>query len=150
MSKMLKSIVGLVIVGATIGLAAAPAKAESKIAQCKRFDQAMTVFNQQFSSKQETIGQSRTAKLDLLLNNSEKALKQLQSRQFSDPKIRSFQQSALNVFVQFHNDMADATNAIDRQNRPAAETAFKRMLLAENRLKQLDQRFHGYCGGAHK
>jgi hypothetical protein len=147
MSKILKSIVGLAIISTTIGLAATPAKAESKTAQCKRFDQAMNTFAAPISR----IGKSRsngTAHADQALQVLSTQLKQLQSRQFSDPKIRGFQQSALNIYVEAYNNLASVTDAAERGDRATAISSYQQLLTNAEPEARLQKQFVAYCGRA--
>jgi hypothetical protein len=147
MSKILKSIVGLVIISSTIGLAAAPAKAESKPAQCQRFGQALVTFSQQLkSAAQRDPNQSYSANMDRLLSGSEQALKQLQSRKFSDPKIRGFQQNTLNIMTRFHNNIIDASKMAERHDRPATDRAVNKMMADLQPLEQMAKQANPYCG----
>jgi hypothetical protein len=146
MSKILKSIVGLAIITSTIGLAATPAKAESKAAQCKRFDQAMTIFGQQLDSIRYDENQSSTANYDRLLSTSKKELKQLQRKQFSDSKIRGFQQRALNTFVNVHNNISNAADAADRNDRAGYERIYAQLKPTIQPIRQLRKEFDKYCG----
>ncbi len=146
MSKVLKSIVGLVIVGATIGLAAAPAKAESKAAQCKRFDQAVSSFNKQFSNFKRDPNQPYSANADRFLSNSESAIKRFQAQQFTDPKIRSFQQSTLNSFVQLHNGMVSRAEAGEKHDRQSYTAASQQIEQDVKQLGPLSRKVESYCG----
>jgi hypothetical protein len=147
MSKIFKSIVGLVIIGAAIGLAAAPAKAESKTAQCQRFKQATTVFGNQYSKIKRDPNQSYSANMDRFLSNSENALKRFQVQQFSDPKIRGFQQGTLDIMVRFHNDLIDIAEAAERRDSQGYASAYTKMLsglqLSGN---QVEKQYKAYCG----
>jgi hypothetical protein len=145
MSKIFKSIVGLVIVGAAIGLAAAPAKAESKAAQCKRFEQVGQTFNKQFLGVKRDPNRNYSENINRLVNTSEKALKQFQAQKFSDPKIRGFQQTSLNVFVRFHNGMITTAEAYERNDRPAADRAYKQMMSELEALRPLGKQYDAYC-----
>ncbi len=146
MSKILKSIVGLAIITSAIGLTATPAQAESKAAQCKRFDQAGRVFGQRLYSLRRDPNQNYTANIDRLISNSETGLKQFQAQKFSDPKIRGFQQSTLNIMVQFHNDMITTAESVERRDRAAFTGNYKQMMSALQPLKQLSKQYEAYCG----
>jgi hypothetical protein len=146
MSKILKSIVGLVIVSASIGLAAAPVRAESKAAQCKRLDQAMTVFGKQFLSVKRDPNRNYSENVDRLLSTSERALKQFQAQKFSDPTIRGFQQTTLNVFVNVHNGTINVAEAVERRDRNAADRAYKQVLADLQPLQPLGEKYEAYCG----
>jgi membrane-bound lytic murein transglycosylase len=146
MSKVFKSIVGLLIVSSSLAFAATPAKAESKTAQCQRFNQASRSFGKQLSSIQRDPNQNYSANVDRLLSNSETGLKQFQAQQFSDPKIRGFQQSTLNIMVQFHNDMITTAEAVERNDHVAFTRDYKQMMSALQPLKQLSKQYESYCG----
>ncbi len=146
MSKVLKSIAGLVIIISAIGLTATSAKAESKAAQCKRFDQAGRVFGQRLSSVRRDPNKNYSANIDRWISSSETGLKQFQAQKFSDPKIRGFQQSTLNIMVQFHNDMITTAESIERRDRAAFTGNYKQMMSALQPLKQLNQQYEAYCG----
>jgi hypothetical protein len=144
MFKIFKSIVGLAIVGATVGLAATPAKAESKTAQCVRLGQAVSTFGKQLPHMQP--GQSRSSNIARYLNASEAGLKKMQAQKFSDPKIRRFQQSVLNIFVQAHNDMISLVEAGERRDRPAFINASNRIDQDLAALNPLGNQVEAYCG----
>jgi hypothetical protein len=144
MSKILKSIVGLVVVGAAIGLAAAPAKAESKAAQCKRLERSIVAFGRQLPDMKPN--QNYSSHMSQWLAASETGLKQLQSQKFSDPKIRSFQQSTLNVFVQAHNSMIGLVESVERRDRSGYTVAANQISEDLKPLKPLGQRVEAYCG----
>jgi hypothetical protein len=144
MSKVFKSIVGFAIISSAIGLTAVPAKAESKVSQCQRFDQSMTTFMHQLDNADHH--QPPSVYLNSLLSSSEKELKQLQSRQFSDPKIRGFQQKALNTLVAFHNNVINAADAVDRHDRAGFDSAFNQVRSSVQPIKSLRKEFDNYCG----
>jgi hypothetical protein len=146
MSKVIKSIVGLCLISASIGLAASPAKAESKAAQCKRFDQAMTVFGNQFLSVKRGPNRDYSEHVDRLLSTSERALKQFQAQKFSDPTMRGFQQTTLNVFVTVHNDTITVVEAVERRDRNATDRAYKQVLADLQPLQPLGKKYEAYCG----
>jgi hypothetical protein len=146
MSKILKSIVGLAIISSSIGFAATPAKAESKASQCQRFGQAMITFNQQFSNVTSQRSSNPAASIYQLVDASGKGLKQLQSRKFDDPKIRGLQQTALNVYVTFHNDMIGVAEAVERRDRVAAIQAYEKMMTAIEPEAKFRQQYVAYCG----
>jgi hypothetical protein len=146
MSNILKSIVGLAIITSTIGLAAAPAKAESKAAQCKRFDQAVSSFNKQFSNFKRDPNQPYSANADRFLSNSESAIKRFQAQQFTDPKIRSFQQSTLNSFVQLHNGMVSRAEAGEKHDRQSYIAASQQIEQDVKQLGPLSRKVESYCG----
>jgi hypothetical protein len=146
MSKILNGLVGLLIISSSIGLAATPAHAESKAAQCQRFNQASRSFGKQLSSIQRDPNQNYSANVDRLLSSSETGLKQFQAQQFSDPKIRGFQQSTLNIMVQFHNDMITTAEAVERNDHAAFARDYKQMMSALQPLKQLSKQYESYCG----
>jgi hypothetical protein len=148
MSKILKSIVGLAIITSTIGLAATPAQAESKAAQCKRFDQTMITFTQQLDSAKFDRSQNPSAFFKRWLSTSEKGLKQLQSKQFSNPKIRGFQQTALNIFVDVHNNVIGGAEAFDKRDRAAFENSYQQVSAASKPVIKLRRQFDAYCGRA--
>jgi hypothetical protein len=145
MSKMLKSIVGLAIISSVIGLAATPAKAESKAAQCKRFDQAMIAFTKPLVNT--SVERSNPVEnADRLLKLSSSGLKQLQSHQFSDPKVRGFQQTALNIYVKLHNDLASLADAAEKGDRTTANQSYQGLFTAIQPETQLKQDYRAYCG----
>jgi hypothetical protein len=143
MSKMLKSIVGLVIVSASIGLTASPVKAESKLAQCKRLQDSIKTFARQLKMPHE---QSHTAYLNQWLRNSETGLKQLQAKQFSDPKIRGMQQASLDLLVQLHNDTITTVEAVERRDRAAYNQAYQQMdANFKTSTNRVEKQFATYC-----
>jgi hypothetical protein len=144
MSTILKSIVGLAIISSTIGFAATPVKAESKAAQCNRFVQAMSVFKQQLR-KGDDPRKSRIEKINHLLKNSEIAIKQLQGRQFSDAKLRGFQQAELNVFIKLHNIMSSGADAIDRGDSVADKNTSKQLVAVAAAGREVSKRADAYC-----
>jgi hypothetical protein len=146
MSKMLKSIVGLAIISSAIGLAAAPAKAESKAAQCQRFGQSMVTFSRQLAAVQSQSNRDLVPSLDRWLQTSNQGLKRMQSMQFSDPKIRGFQQTALNVYVDLHNTMSGLADALERHDRDGARNAYQGLFTAIQPETQLKQDYRAYCG----
>jgi hypothetical protein len=148
MSNVLKSIVGLVVISSAIGFTAAPAHAESKASQCQRFGQAMLTFNQQFSNVKSQRSSNPAASINQLIEASGKGLKQLQSRKFDDPKIRGLQQTALNLYVTFHNDMINVAEAVERRDRNAAIQAYNQMMTAIEPEAKFRQQYGAYCGRA--
>jgi hypothetical protein len=146
MSKVFKSIVGLAIITSSIGLAATPAKAESKPAQCQRFGQALSALSQHLVSARRNPNLSRDANTDRLLVASEKGLKQLQSRQFSDPKIRGFQQTTLNTMTRFHNNIITLVEVSERNDRPAVDRALQQLSTSLKPLDSLSKQVDAYCG----
>jgi hypothetical protein len=145
MSKVLKSIVGLVIISSAIGLAAAPAKAESKAAQCQRFNHAMVDFDRQFAGVHYESGQNPTENVNQILDVSAAALKQLQSRKFSDPKVRGLQQTALNIYVRLHNNMVDMRDGFAQGDHAAATQAYKQYATNLKSRSALKQKFATDC-----
>jgi hypothetical protein len=146
MSKILKSIVGLAIISSSLAFAATPAQAESKAAQCQRFNQTMNAFAKPISAAYKQRGSNDQANADRLLSVLSTQLKQLQNRQFSDPKIRGFQQSALNIYVGLHNNLADVVDAADRGDRAAAISAYQQLLTGVEPEVRLQKQFVAYCG----
>jgi hypothetical protein len=145
MSKILKSIVGLAIITSSIGFAATPAKAESKAAQCQRFSQTMVVFTKSIAAT-ENRGNDNIANADQLLNVMATGLKKLQRTQFSDPKIRSFQQSALNIYAGLHDNLANVVDAAEKGDRATAINAYQQLLTSVEPEARLRQQFRAYCG----
>jgi gas vesicle protein len=146
MSKIFKSIVGLAIIGSSLAFAAAPAKAESKPAQCQRFKQAIVTLNRQISSAKSNSSSNSVENLDRLLNATATGLKQFQNRQFSDPKIRGFQQSALDIHVKLHDDVTNLADAIEGGNQSAAEQIFGQFATAVSAANKVDKQIAAYCG----
>jgi hypothetical protein len=146
MSNILKSIVGLAIISSAIGLAATPAQAESKTSQCKRFDQAMVKFSQPITSIAKNRSNNAMADADKMLAATAAGLKQLQSRQFSDPKIRGFQQSALNIYVDLHNNLARLADAAEKGDQATTINAYKQLLTGIEPEVRLQKQFVAYCG----
>jgi 16S rRNA C1402 N4-methylase RsmH len=146
MSNILKSIVGLAIIASSIGLAATPAKAESKTAQCKRFDQAMNTFAKPITSISKNRSNNPMADADQMLSVLSTQLKQLQSRQFSDPKIRGFQQSALNIYVDAYNNLANLTDAAERGDQATTINSYQQLLTSIQPEARLQKQFVAYCG----
>jgi hypothetical protein len=146
MSKILKSIVGLVIISSTIGLAAAPAKAESKPAQCQRFGQTMIAFTKPISSISNNRSNNSTANANQLLSVMGTGLKKLQRSQFSDPKIRGFQQSALNLYAGLHDNLATVMDAAERKDQATAINAYQQLLAGIEPEARLQKQFVAYCG----
>ncbi len=145
MSKVLKSIVGLAIITSTIVLAATPAKAESKLAQCQRFDQAMTLLRQQINRIEYDQNQTSRANYNRLLGTSKKRLKQFQRHQFSDLKIRSFQQRTVNTWVNVHKNISSAADAADRDDRVSYEDLYVQLMPTIQLIRTLRQDFDNYC-----
>jgi hypothetical protein len=146
MSKILNGLVGLVIIGGAISFAATPAHAESKAAQCQRFKQANVIFAKQLASIKRDANQGYSANTDRYLSVSEAGLRQFQMQQFSDPKIRGFQQGALNLYVQAHNNTISLFEARERHDRPAFNSAYKQMLADLQPIGPLDKQAVAYCG----
>jgi hypothetical protein len=148
MSKVLKSIVGLCLISASIGFIASPAqaKAESKVAQCKRFDRAMNTFSQPIVALQSSRTSNPKADGDRLLTVLSTELKKLQRHQFSDPKIRGFQQSALNIYVKLHDDFADLADAAERGDQATAKQSYQQLFTAIKPSETLYKQFTAYCG----
>jgi hypothetical protein len=146
MSKILNGLVGLVIIGGAIGIAAAPAHAESKAAQCQRFKQANLIFAKQLASIKRDPNQGYSANADRYLSASEAGLKQFQMQQFSDPKIRGFQQGALNLYVQAHNNMISLFEARERHDRPGTTSAYNQLIADLQPIGPLDKQAVAYCG----
>jgi hypothetical protein len=146
MSNILKSIVGLAMITSTIGLAATPAQAESKAAQCKRFNQAMTTFAKPITNIARNRSDNPQADADQMLGVLGTGLKQLQSRQFSDPKIRGFQQTALNMYVDLYNNLANLTDAAERGDRATTISAYQQLLTVVEPEARLQKQYVAYCG----
>jgi hypothetical protein len=146
MSRIFKSIVGLVIISSAIGIAAAPAHAESKPAQCQRFKQAIGAFNQQIYQAHANRSQNSIANIDRMLKVTENGLKQLQKKQFGDPKIRGFQQSALDIHVKLHNDLASIGDAVERGDQSSAKSIYVEMLTTIHSAHEVDKQVVSYCG----
>jgi hypothetical protein len=146
MSTILKSIVGLAIISSAIGLAASPAQAESKVAQCKRFDQAMNTFSKPIAALRANRSNNPKADGDRLLKIMSTELKKLQRHQFSDPKIRGFQQSALNIYVKLHDDFADLADAAEKGDQATAKQAYQQLFTAIKPSTTLYNQFTSYCG----
>jgi spore coat protein CotF len=143
MSKILKSIVGLAIITSTIGLAATPAQAESKAAQCKRFDKAMVALTNPHSLINNPS--NNAVSVDQFLGVMSTGLKKLQRSQFSDPKIRGFQQSALNIYADLHDNLISMMEAKDQATAVSASQQLSSTIEPEAKLKQ---QFVAYCGRA--
>jgi hypothetical protein len=141
MSKVFKSIVGLVVVGAAIGLAAAPAKAESKAAQCKRFRQSVRTFSQQLPDMKPN--ENYNDHMSQWLDASEAGLKQLQSQKFTDPKIRSFHQTTVYVLVRSHNYMRGTVKSVEHRGRSSYLVEPKQNVKV---LSSLGESIEAYCG----
>jgi membrane-bound lytic murein transglycosylase len=145
MSKILKSIVGLAIISSTIGLAAAPAQAESKTSQCQRFEQAMNQLSQQINRIEYDQNQTSRVNYSRLLGTSKKRLKQFQRNQFSDLKIRSFQQRTVNTWVNVHKNISSAADGVDRDDRVSYEDLYVQLMPAIQLIRTLRQDFGNYC-----
>jgi hypothetical protein len=91
-------------------------------------------------------GQSHSSNIARYLNASEAGLKKMQAQKFSDPKIRRFQQSVLNIFVQAHNDMISLVEAGERRDRPAFINASNRIDQDLAALNPLGNQIEAYCG----
>jgi hypothetical protein len=146
MSKILKSIVGLVIIGSSLAFAAAPAKAESKPAQCQRFKQAIVTLNRQLAKGKYDKSQSYLANVDRYLSTAEPSLKQLQSRQFSDARIRGLQQATLDLHVKLYNDIANIGDAVEQRDKAAAQSAFQQLITAADSANGINRQIAAYCG----
>jgi hypothetical protein len=146
MSKILKSIVGLAIITSSIGLAATPAKAESKAAQCKRFDQTMNAFAKPITSIAKNRSNNPQADADRMISVIGTGLKKLQGSKFSDPKIRGFQQTALNIYVDLHNNLANVADAAERGDRATTITAYQQLVAGVEPEARLQKQFVAYCG----
>jgi hypothetical protein len=146
MSKIRNGLMGLVVMGAAVGLAATPAQAESKVAQCKRFDQAMNSFSQPITSLRANPSSNPKADGDRLLKIMSTELKKLLRHQFSDPKIRGFQQSALNIYVKLHDDFADLADAAERGDQATAKQSYQQLFTAIKPSETLYKQFTAYCG----
>ncbi len=144
MSKVLKSIVSLAIIGSSLAFAAAPAKAESKVAQCKRLNHSLIKYANQLPEMKRVRDYS--SDMSQWLNASEAGLKQLQSQKFTDPKIRSFQQSTLNVLVQAHNDMIGLVESVERRDRSGYLVAAKQIDTDMKALSTVGKKIESYCG----
>lgn len=146
MSKIFKSIVGLVMIGSSLAFAAAPAQAESKTAQCQRFKQAILTLNRQLEKGKYDKSQAYLANVDRYLSAAETGLKQLQSRQFSDARIRGLQQATLDMHVKIYNDIANIGDAVEQRDKAAAQSAFQQLITTANSANGIDRQFISYCG----
>jgi hypothetical protein len=151
MLKINHCLLGLTLVGGIISLTAAPVRAESKVSQCKRFDQTMNSFSQQLAPalklKKTRDREQALSSLDHLLKVSGKGLTQIQARKFTDPKLQSMQDQALGIYTDFHNSFVQITNAVDQNDRALADKGLKMMEPLAPREQKLRGQFRQYCGG---
>jgi hypothetical protein len=128
MSKILKSLVGLVVVGAAIGLSATPTKAtpvkipakpisvkaESKASQCKSFKKSLVSYYQKmgasFTDDVWGDGDFNTGFARMRQANS-KNRQQFQSIKFGDPKILKIRQSILDAATEWDKGVIEISKA---------------------------------------
>jgi preprotein translocase subunit Sss1 len=151
MLKINRCLLGLALVGGIVSLTASPVRAESKISQCKRFSQTMSTFSQKMipvlKSAKKGDRDEFISSLDQILRVSNKELKRIQARQFTDPKLQSLQNQALSLYTEFHNGFVQIANAADQNDRPAAENGLKAIKSLVPQEAKLGKQFNQYCGG---
>jgi hypothetical protein len=151
MLKINRCLIGLALVGGIVSLTAAPVRAESKVSQCKRFEQTMNTFSQKMIPALKSVKKGDRDQfinsLDQILRVSDKELKRIQARQFTDPKLQSIQNQALSLYTEFHNGFVQIANAADQNDRPTAEKGLKAIKSLIPQEAKLRQQFNQYCGG---
>jgi hypothetical protein len=145
MLKINHCFLGLAVVGITVSLSATPVRAESKLSQCKRFNQTMALFTNQMDVVFKNKSGDPVDRVDRALAASEQGLKQIQARKFTDRQIQSFQTQAANLYIDMHNNLVNLVNAAERQDRPTAEQFLQKLRSITPREKQLYQQFAKYC-----
>jgi hypothetical protein len=151
MLKINRCLLGLALVGGIVSLSAAPVRAESKVSQCKRLSQTVSTFWQQLGpALKPAKNQDRDQfidSVDQVLRISDKELKRIQARKFSDPKLQSIQNQVLGLYTELHNGFIEIANAADQNDRPAAEKGLKAIRSLIPREDKIAQQFRQYCGG---
>jgi hypothetical protein len=142
--------IGLTIISATIGFNGLPAMAESKVSQCKRFDQTMSQFSNQMEAVAKSDKSDPIVYADRVLVTLKRGIEQLKSRKFSDAKIQSFQVEAVNTFVAGYNDLASMANATETNNPKAVQLGYERLKKIAPRTSSLQRQFDRYCGAGRR
>ncbi|MBE9028637.1 hypothetical protein IQ266_02550 [filamentous cyanobacterium LEGE 11480] len=143
-NKIYQATIGLLLIGSSLSLTTLPAQAESRAAQCQRFDHAMNTFARQLATAKKG-NRNPISNLNRWLNISEKSLKQLQNKQFSDPQVQAFQQKALDIYVNVHNSMIGIANSVEARDRQAAMLAYGKLFKSIQPEKQLKRQLSNYC-----
>jgi hypothetical protein len=143
-------LLGLATVSAIVTLSASPVKAESKVSQCKRFYQTMQTFTNQLNpglkqTMQAKTPETFTSSLDRVLNASQRGLKQIEGRKFSDPNLQTFQNQALNIYTNLHNAMAKTADAVDGRNKAAFDQSRQKLKAIAQQEEQFRQQVMKYC-----
>jgi hypothetical protein len=139
-------LLGLVMIGAVLGGVTIPAQAESKVAQCRRFDQAMMRFGDSLVATNQSERKDPVVHADRLLAVFKTQLKQLEGQKFADAKIRAFQRQAISLNIAAHNDLTHMTNAYEKGDRATFDTYRTRYQQAPPRVGELERQFLKYCG----
>jgi hypothetical protein len=148
--NMRNCLLSLVVVGTAVGLTALPASAESKLSQCKRFSQTMDTFGKQIWPPLKQTMASKTPEtyinsLDKTLAASQKGLKQIEGRRFSDRQLQSLQVQTINLYTDVHNSLVGVANAFDNRDRAGIMAAVKPLNSLAERETKLVQQFRKYC-----
>jgi hypothetical protein len=150
MLKINRCLLGLALVGGMVSLTAAPVRAESKVSQCKRFRQTMNTFSQQLMPALKPMKTRDRDQfidsIDKVLRISDKELKRIQARQFTDSKLQSVQNEVLSLYTELHNSFVQIANAADQNDRPTAEKGLKAIKSLIPREAKVAQQFQQYCG----
>jgi hypothetical protein len=148
--NMRNCLLSLVVVGTAVGLTALPASAESKLSQCKRFNQTMGTFGNQIWPPLKQTMAAKTPEayinsLDKALAASKKGLKQIENRRFSDRQIQALQLQTANVYIDLHNILVGVANAFENRDRAGVMAAIKPINALADREKKVIQQFQQYC-----
>jgi hypothetical protein len=147
MSKILKSIAGILIISTSINLAATPATAESKTSQCKRFHQANVALSNQIPhASSENVDQNRRAEAERISLGLKTGLKAFKLKKLSDPKIRSFQQATLKTLVQFDNDLMKFIESTEHEGLAEMSQKARKMKMNIPALESIGDQTNAYCG----
>ncbi len=140
----------LLLLAATVSLTADPVRAESKLSQCKRFDQTINRAEQQLAPAIKQISAAKTAEtytasVDQLLRLLKQNLKQIEARQFSDRQIQSFQNQTVGLYTDGYNHLVNLINAFDDRDRSRFIQSGKKLDPLAARERKLMQQVHQYC-----
>jgi hypothetical protein len=141
MSKFCSSFVGLFVIGATIGVTIHPSQAtpapatsaktgESKAAQCKRFDKALTAYYAGTPSELTQKDDINTV-LDKVLKSAKADRQTLQSIKFTDPTILKIRQSILNTGIDLDQGNIKLRDALIRHDAKALRAINSAMMMQQ-------------------
>jgi hypothetical protein len=127
-----------------------PARAESKLSQCKRFGQTIEAYADQLvpqilQTVDATSAKTYVAALDKALATSQKGLKKMEGRRFADRQLTSFHTQSINLYTDLHNSFVGMANAVESRDRDAYRTAAQKLKPILLRERQLLKQFSQHC-----